>query len=58
MAGKQGPPPGQMVVAWSYYTQENIQELLGQYRASETRELNTRLQGVSWIDNIRQALEL
>jgi hypothetical protein len=58
MAGKQGPPPGQVVVACSYYTQENLQELLSQNRSSETRELNVRLQGVSWIDNIRQALEL
>ena len=58
MAGKQGPTPGQVVVACSYYSQENLQELLSQSRASEARETTMRLQGVAWIDNIRQALEL
>lgn len=58
MAIKQGPTPGQVVVACAYYTQETLQELLGQSRGSEARELTTRLQGVSWIDNIRQVLEL
>ena len=58
MANMSGPTPGKVVVACSYYTQENLQELLLESRGTEARELSTRLQGVAWLDNIRKALEL
>ena len=51
-----GPHPSHIVVARSYILEKNIRLLREQSGVPESREDNIRLQGVTWIDNVRRAL--
>ena len=53
-----GPHPSYIEVAKPYILQSTIEKHLTNVALSESKELNLRLQGVSWIDNVRRSLQL
>ena len=53
-----GPHPSFIQVAKPYLFEQTIQECLTATGVSQLREDNIRLQGVTWIDNVRKALHL
>jgi CTD kinase subunit beta len=53
-----GPHPSFIQVAKPYLFEQIIQECLTATGVSQLREDNIRLQGVTWIDNVRKALHL
>ncbi|KAH7128803.1 cyclin-like protein [Dendryphion nanum] len=53
-----GPHPSYIEIAKPYILQSRIQKCLDEIHMSEAREDTVRLQGVTWIDNVRRALQL
>ena len=53
-----GPHPSHVKVAQPYIFEEQIRYLLAKTGVAEAKEDMMRLQGVSWIDNVRKALFL
>jgi CTD kinase subunit beta len=53
-----GPHPSFIQVAKPYVFERTVQECLAATGVSQLREDNCRLQGVTWIDNVRKALHL
>ncbi|KAF2262154.1 cyclin-like protein [Lojkania enalia] len=53
-----GPHPSYIEVAKPYILQSAIQKCLDRIGMSEAKEDNVRLQGVTWIDNVRRSLQL
>lgn len=53
-----GPHPSFIQVAKPYLFEQIIQECLAATDVNQLREENIRLQGVTWIDNVRKALQL
>ena len=53
-----GPHPSYIEVAKPYILQSRIQQCLADINMSDAKEANVRLQGVTWIDNVRRALQL
>ena len=59
-----GPPvpppihPSFVQVAKPYIFEQTIQECIQAMGVDPTREVSQRLQGVTWIDNVRKALRL
>lgn len=53
-----GPHPSFVEVAKPYVFQQQLQKCMTAIDATEAKEDNIRLQGVTWIDNVRRALQL
>lgn len=53
-----GPHPSFIQVAKPYLFEQIIQECLTATGVNQLREENIRLQGITWIDNVRKALHL
>ena len=53
-----GPHPSFIQVAKPYLFEWTVQECMAATGVSQLREDNCRLQGVTWIDNVRKALHL
>ncbi|KAG8626951.1 hypothetical protein KVT40_005896 [Elsinoe batatas] len=53
-----GPHPSFVQVAKPYIFEQSIQKSIEANGGSEARDINIRLQGVAWIDNVRKALQL
>ncbi|KAF4552069.1 Cyclin-like protein 1 [Elsinoe fawcettii] len=53
-----GPHPSFVQVAKPYIFEQSVQRQLEANGGSEARDIVTRLQGVSWIDSVRKALQL
>ncbi len=56
--GTPGPHPSFIEVAKPYVFQQKLEKCLRVIGMSEAKEDNIRLQGVTWIDNIRRAMQL
>jgi len=56
--GDSGPHPSFIQVAKPYVFQQKLQECMTATGVNEAKEDNVRLQGVTWIDNVRKALQL
>lgn len=56
--GDLGPHPSFIQVAKPYVFEQKLQECMTAIGVSEAKEDNIRLQGVTWIDNVRKALQL
>lgn len=52
------PHPSFIQVAKPYIFEQTIQECIATLGLNPSREENLRLQGVTWIDNVRRALRL
>jgi len=57
-AGPVGPHPSFINVAKRFVFQQQIQMKMVALGNNPTREDNSRLQGVQWIDDVRKALSL
>lgn len=53
-----GPHPSYIEIAKPYILQSSIDKCLSDLNMSETKEAAVRLQGVTWIDNVRRSLQL
>lgn len=53
-----GPHPSFIEVAKPYVFEQQLQKCMAAIEATEAKEDNVRLQGVTWIDNVRRALQL
>lgn len=53
-----GPHPSYIEIAKPYVFQATIQECLAAAGVSEAKDDSIRLQGVTWIDSARKALQL
>ena len=53
-----GPHASFIQVAKPYIFQKKIDECISSSRVNTVKEDNFRLQGVTWIDNVRKALQL
>ncbi|KAF2713363.1 cyclin-like protein [Pleomassaria siparia CBS 279.74] len=53
-----GPHPSYIEIAKPYILQSRIQSCLNVISMSDAKEDGVRLQGVTWIDNVRRALQL
>jgi len=53
-----GPHPSFIQVAKPYVFEQKLQECMTAIGVTEAKEDTIRLQGVTWIDNVRKALEL
>ncbi|KAF2793008.1 cyclin-like protein [Melanomma pulvis-pyrius CBS 109.77] len=53
-----GPHPSYIEVAKPYILQSRIQQCLADINMSDAKEDAVRLQGVTWIDNVRRSLQL
>lgn len=53
-----GPHPSFIQVAKPFIFEQEIQECIERTGVSQTKEDSIRLQGVTWIDNVRKALKL
>lgn len=53
-----GPHPSFIEVAKPYVFQQKLERCLNAIGMSEAKEDSIRLQGVTWIDNIRRAMQL
>lgn len=56
--GDPGPHPSFIQVAKPYVFQQKLQECMTVTGVNEAKEDNVRLQGVTWIDNVRKAMQL
>ncbi len=56
--GDPGPHPSFIQVAKPYVFEQKLQECMTAIGVNEAKEDNVRLQGVTWIDNVRKALQL
>lgn len=56
--GKLGPHPSYIEVAKPFIFENRIIECLTTGGLSETRDDKIRLEGITWIDNVRRALHL
>ncbi|KAK2767282.1 RNA polymerase II C-terminal domain kinase beta subunit [Emmonsiellopsis sp. PD_33] len=54
----QGPHPSYIQVAKPYIFERTVHECIAATGVDQLREDNIRLQGVTWIDNVRKALHL
>ncbi len=57
-AGDPGPHPSFIQVAKPYVFQQKLEDCMIAIGVNEAKEDNVRLQGVTWIDNVRKALQL
>lgn len=53
-----GPHPSYIEIAKPYILQSRMQKCLADINMSDAKEDSVRLQGVSWIDQVRRALQL
>ena len=53
-----GPHPSFIQVANAYLFEKTVQDCLITTGINPSREENIRLQGITWIDNVRKALRL
>lgn len=53
-----GPHPSFIQVAHPYVFEKTVQECLAATGVNPQREDSIRLQGITWIDNVRKALHL
>lgn len=53
-----GPHPSLIQLAKPYVFEQGLQQCMTDTGATEAKEDTLRLQGVSWIDNVRKALQL
>lgn len=53
-----GPHPSFIQVAKPYLFEQKLQECMRTTGVTEAKEDTIRLQGVTWIDNVRRALHL
>ncbi len=58
MAAPVGPHPSFIQVAKPYVFEQKLQECMSAIGVTEAKEDTLRLQGVTWIDNVRKALQL
>ncbi len=56
--GEVGPHPSYIEVAKPYIVEQKLQEYMRAIGVNEAREDSMRLQGVSWIDNVRKSMQL
>ncbi|KAK5004081.1 RNA polymerase II C-terminal domain kinase beta subunit, partial [Cryomyces antarcticus] len=56
--GSIGPHPSFIRVANPYIFEQQLQEAMAVNGVNEAKEDNVRLQGVTWIDSVRKALQL
>jgi len=54
----QGPHPSIIQVAKPYVFEQRLQKCMTEIGVTEAKEDTIRLQGVTWIDNVRKALQL
>lgn len=57
-AAPQGPHPSVIQVAKPYVFEQRLQKCMTEIGVTEAKEDTIRLQGVTWIDNVRKALQL
>lgn len=57
-SGHVGPHPSLIQVATPYIFEKKIREYLTATGTNPAKEDTARLQGVSWIDDVRRALQL
>lgn len=53
-----GPHPSFIQVAKPYVFEQKLQDCMTAIGVTEAKEDTIRLQGVTWIDNVRKALQL
>ena len=53
-----GPHPSYIEIRKQFITEEKIQDFSDHARVNTAKEESMRLQGVSWIDNVRKVLRL
>ena len=56
--GRQGPHPSYIEVAKPFIFETKIHQCLTASGLAESRDDKIRLEGISWIDNVRKALHL
>ena len=54
----QGPHPSFIQLAKPYVFEQSLQQCMTDIGATEAKEDTIRLQGVTWIDSVRKALQL
>lgn len=57
-SGQPGPHPSYIQIAKPYIFQHSVQECMMLAGSSDAKDDSIRLQGVSWIDNVRKAMHL
>ena len=53
-----GPHPSFIQLAHPYISEQKLQQCMTAIGMSQAKEDSIRLQGVSWIDNVRKSLQL
>jgi len=53
-----GPHPSFIQLAKPYVFEQGLQQCMTEIGATEAKEDTFRLQGVTWIDSVRKALQL